>query len=75
MDLQITVEESKAKLFVLFLKQLDFVDVKKTTRKTEKEAKKGKQKTPSFAYFGACPDWEMDAKELRATSNRKKAQW
>jgi ribosomal protein L11 methylase PrmA len=74
-DIHLRVEDSKAETLVSFLKELDFVEVKKTDKKEEKGSKKNKKKTPEYAYFGACPDWEMDAKELRATSNRKKAQW
>ena len=69
MDLQITVEERKAKQFVAFLKELDFVEVKKTL-KTPAENKKS---NPTFSYFGACPDWDIEASELRAMGNRKKA--
>jgi len=71
MELQITVDDRKAKHFLAFLKELDFVVVKEKVRKVT--AKKAKE--PEFAYFGACPDWEMDADVLRATSNREKAQW
>ena len=71
MELQITVDEKKAKHFLAFLKDLDFVVVKETASKVTAK----KKKDPEFAYFGSCPDWEMDAKELRATSHRKKAQW
>lgn len=73
-DILIRVEDSKVEKLVSFLKELDFVVVQKDKKNTEKGSKKSKKKTPQFAYFGACPDWEIEAKDLRATSNRKKAQ-
>ena len=74
-DIHLRVEDSKVESLVSFLKELDFVEVKKTAKKEGKVARKSKRKAPEYAYFGACPDWEMDAKDLRATGNRKKAQW
>ncbi len=71
-EIHLRVEDSKAESLVSFLKELDFVEVKKDDSKEKKGSKKTKKKTPDFAYFGACPDWEMDANELRATGNRKK---
>ena len=68
MELTLTVENSRAKQFINFLKTLEYVEVKK-------RAKEKTDNTPYFAYFGACIDWEADAKELRAQSSRKKAQW
>ncbi len=73
MDLQITVDDSKAKHFVAFLKDLDFVEV--SIPKAEEKTEQKKKKKPTFAYFGSCPDWDIEASELRAMSNRKKAQW
>ena len=72
MDLQITVEERKAKQFVAFLKELDFVEVKKTL----KTPSQNKKKKTTLSYFDSCPDWDIDASELRKKSNnREKAQW
>lgn len=69
MELQITVDDSKAKHFLAFLKELDFVVVKAMTKAKKKETTTPpveKQPTdPEFSYFGACPDWDMDAEELR----------
>lgn len=79
MILQVTVDEDKAKSFLAFLKDLDFVKVKPLSSPKKKEAVKPKIEEkpaePKFAYFGSCPDWDIDAAELRATSNRRKAQW
>ena len=69
LDLKISVDEKKAKQFVAFLKQLDFVEVQKNTK-----AKPAAKKVADFSWFGACPDWDKDASELRTLSNRKKAQ-
>lgn len=74
-DIYLRVEDSKAESLVSFLKELDFVEIKKTVDKPENKSKAKKKKTPDFSYFGACPHWEIDAKELRERSNRKKAQW
>jgi hypothetical protein len=71
MDIQISVDDSKAKKFIAFLKELDFVVV----RPLFKEASPKARKTPKFSYFGSCPDWDVDAQELRQSGNRDKAQW
>ena len=74
MELQITVDDSKAKHFLAFLKDLDFVEVSKP--EGEEKPEKKKKKKPTFAYFDSCPDWDIDAAELRRQSNhRAKAQW
>ena len=52
-------------------RELDFVEVKKTL----KSPAQNKKSNPTFSYFGSCPDWDIEASELRAMSNRKKAQW
>ena len=70
LDLRINVEDKKAKQLVAFLKQLDFVEVQKSAK-----TKSAPKKKPDFSYFGACPDWNVEAADLRALSNRKKAQW
>ena len=80
MDLQITVDDNKAEKFVSFLKELDFVVVKKTSpakkKKAEKASSKKKLTDKDFPYFGACPDCDIDAKELRKNLwTRKKAEW
>ncbi|MCF8257066.1 MAG: hypothetical protein K9J06_05910 [Flavobacteriales bacterium] len=67
MDIQLSVEESKAKQFLAFLRQLDFITVKKTTRvKSEHHNRiddpKGNKDLP---YFGLCPEWDVEADELR----------
>ena len=72
MDLQIKVDERKAKQFVAFLKELDFVEVTKTVKTESKKIKK----TLTFSYFDSCPDWDVDAAVLRKKSNqREKAKW
>jgi len=69
MELQITVDDRKAKHFLAFLKELDFVVVKAMSGPKKKEAAATQAEKPAtdpdFSYFGACPDWEMDAEELR----------
>jgi hypothetical protein len=76
MDLQITVEDSKAKQLVAFLKQLDFVWIEKSTA-TQKALKKKETKTQittgdSFPFSGMCPDWEVEARELRKAGTEKR---
>jgi hypothetical protein len=80
MELQITVDEKKAKHFLAFLKDLDFVTVEKTKVSTKKKAaptaSKKELTDEDFPYFGSCPDWDIDADVLRAQSNhRVKSQW
>ena len=70
LDLRINVDEKKAKQFVAFLKELDFVEVQKTAKTNPIVKTK-----PTFSYFGACPDWDKDASQLRASGTRKKSQW
>ena len=68
MDLQITVDEKKAKHLLDLLKEMDYVSVRKTApnkkAKTQKKKTRVKQKE-HLPFFGLCPDWEMDADELR----------
>jgi hypothetical protein len=69
MELQITVDDRKAKQFLAFLKALDFVVVNTKTKAKKMETTAPQPEKPltdpDFAYFGACPDWEKDAEELR----------
>ena len=79
-EIHLRVEDSKAETLVSFLKELDFVVVKKTApvkkKRTPKTSAKKKLTDKDFPYFGACPDWEVDAKTLRAQSNHRiKALW
>jgi hypothetical protein len=68
MELIVKVEESKAKQLIGFLKTLEYVEVKRSTKKET-------GRKPTFEYFGADPSWRPDAKELRKLSYRKKARW
>ncbi len=71
MTLQITVEDSKAKHLIAFLKDLDFVEVNKshTPHKVESAHTKKTVALPKpdkdFPYIGICPNWEAEADELR----------
>jgi len=65
MELIVKVDESKAKQLIGFLKTLEYVEVKKSSKKKI-------ARTPRFDYFGADPDWPS-VKDLRNT--REKAQW
>jgi hypothetical protein len=69
MELQITVDEKKAKHFLAFLKDLDFVTVKPMPVSKKKAVAKTQNKTEltdeDFPYFGSCPEWDVDADELR----------
>jgi len=71
MDFQISVDDSKAKQLIAFLKELDFVIINPLVKRASDQEKK----IPTYNYFGACPDWDVDAQQLRQTSNRDKAQW
>ncbi len=68
MELIVEVEDGKAKQLIGFLKTLEYVEVKKSAKKTT-------IRKPGFEYFGADPNWQPDAKGLRRLSSRKKAQW
>lgn len=67
MEITIKVEGKMAKQFIGFLETLEYVELKKPTKEKSTE--------PKFEYFGAAADWKPDAKELRASSNRKKSEW
>lgn len=55
MELIVEVDESKAKQLIGFLKTLDYVEVKRSS-------KKKMASVPRFEYFGADPDWQPDLK-------------
>jgi hypothetical protein len=69
MELQIIVDEKKAKQFLAFLKELNFVVVNtmpKSKKKSTTKPPSEKQPTdPDFPYFGSCPDWNLSAEDLR----------
>jgi len=66
MELIVNVEENKAKQLIGFLKTLEYVEVKRSSKKKT-------ARDPRFDYFGADPEWQPDLKTIRST--RKKAQW
>lgn len=66
MELIVKVDENKAKQLIGFLKTLEYVEIKKSSKKKI-------ARDPRFDYFGADPDWQPDVKKLR--SPRKNAQW
>jgi hypothetical protein len=68
MELIVKVDESKAKQLIGFLKTLEYVEIKRPSKK--KPARE-----PRFEYFGSDPNWQPDATELRKLSSRKKAEW
>ncbi len=67
MDLQISVDDKKAKQFLAFLRQLDFITVKKTSDKKleTQKAIDDKKDSKDLPYFGMCPDWDVEAETLR----------
>lgn len=68
MELIVKVDESKAKQLIGFLKTLEYVEIKRSSKKTAAPE-------PRFEYFGADPKWRADAAELRKLSSRKKTEW
>jgi len=67
MDIQISVEEGKAEQFLAFLRQLDFITVKKTSRKKSEPHDKidDQKENKDLPYFGMCPEWDAEADTLR----------
>jgi hypothetical protein len=71
MTYELTIDGNKEKQLLAFLKQLDFVQIKKVQKKTaEKKTEKREVKDPP--YFDACPDWDVDVKALREKSTKNR---
>ncbi len=72
---ELTIEDNKEKQVIAFLKQLDFVKVKKVVR--AKVAKKKSVHADSYdlPYFGAYPEWDAEASDLRKTANKRLIKW
>ncbi len=68
MTYELTIEGNKEKQVIAFLKQLDFVQIKKVQKKTAEKKREVKDPT----YFDACPDWDLDVKELREKSSKNR---
>jgi hypothetical protein len=71
---ELVIEDDKAKSVIAFLRQLDFV---KVTRKPESRSvktleKKKEAQQDGLSYFGMCPDWDIDARELRMRGVKKR---
>jgi len=62
---ELEIEEGKEKPVINFLKQLDFLSVKAVKKPRKKKVEKKAAETEDLPYFGMCPDWEMDVKEMR----------
>ena len=66
---ELTIENNRDKTVIDFLKQLDFVKIKKITKNTQPQKTKPKQEI-DFPYFGAAPDWDIEASELRKKNSK-----
>jgi hypothetical protein len=62
---ELEIEDGKEKPVINFLKQLDFITVRSVKKPRSKKVDKKSTETGDLPYFGACPDWEMDVKEMR----------
>jgi len=72
---EMTIDEIKGKNVLALLKELDYVTIRKVTAKSKPKTKAKKSsptKDDDIPYFGAAPDWDIDASELRSRSNKKR---
>jgi hypothetical protein len=71
MDFVISIDDERGKSLIAFLKKLDFVVLRpfKSGKNTRPTAS-----APSGApsYFGACPDWDIEADVLRKQSSPRR---
>jgi|GEM_PF-6616744 len=74
-EVHIKVEDSKAESLVSFLKELDFVKIEKQP-KTPKPLKTTTKvsKAAHLPFFGLCPDWKVEADELRSSGWAKRSE-
>ena len=72
-EVHIKVEDSKAESLVSFLKELDFVKIEKQP-KTPKPLKTTAKvlKATHLPFFALCPDWNVEADELRSSGWAKR---
>jgi len=72
---ELTIEDSKEKQVIAFLRQLDFVTVKKVGNGKVGKKKATQKDTYDLPYFGACPNWDAEASNLRKTANKRLSKW
>lgn len=75
-DIHLKVEDSKAESFLSFLKELDFVEIEKSTSFQKSNKKKevitSLTVSNSFPFSGMCPDWKIEAEDLRKGDTKKR---
>lgn len=72
---ELTIEDNREKTVIAFLKQLDFVKIKKVPKST-KSKKTHPVQDDDLPYFGAAPDWDIDASELRKKNTKQRlSEW
>jgi hypothetical protein len=69
---EMIIEEGKEKPVINFLKQLDFVTIKSVKKTSKQKVEKINGIQNDLPYFGACPEWEMDVKEMRKNNTKKR---
>ena len=70
---ELTIENNRDKTVIAFLKQLDFVKIKKVQKSTRPK-KNQPTKDDELPYFGAALDWDIDASELRKKNSNQHIQ-
>jgi hypothetical protein len=68
---ELIIQSDKEKSVMAFLKQLDFVHIKKAEKRIAESMSKPKSNQKGIQYFGVCLDWDIDASELRSQSSGK----
>jgi hypothetical protein len=61
----ISVDEKKEKTLLAFLKEMDIALPEKASSGRKKKKVTKAQKEKHLPFFGMCPDWDIDAEELR----------
>jgi hypothetical protein len=72
---ELTIEDSKEKQVIAFLKELDFVTLKKVTKSKTVKKKVAPTGHYDLPYFGVCPEWDVEAGDLRKTANKRLIKW
>ncbi len=72
---ELTIEDDKEKQVVAFLKQLDFVQLKKVAKSKVTLKKATRKKNDDLPYFGSCLNWDVESSDLRTTANKRLTKW
>jgi hypothetical protein len=75
MTYELIIENNKEKQVIAFLKELDFVKLKKLPKSKIAQKKIAKSEANDLPYFGACVNWDVEASDLRKSANKRISEW